>query len=206
MHVAILVPVKPLASAKTRLRADIGGGADDLVLAMALDVVAAAKACRAVAEVALLTSDLRAGRAAALLGARVLPDVGDGLNAALEAASAAVRQRRSDACVIAQPADCPSVTAADIAALIGWVDVLGRRVFISDATGSGTTSLAAPAGYDLDPQYGIGSCEAHAASGAQRLRGPRWDRAGRDVDTASDLAEAVSIGVGPHTTAWLRRR
>ena len=83
--VHLLVPLKPLARAKSRLLAGRGSaGHVELVTAMALDTVAAARRARGVAEVVVVSSDRALTEAFTGLGVEVVPDdPGDGLNAAL---------------------------------------------------------------------------------------------------------------------------
>ncbi|MDT3400773.1 2-phospho-L-lactate guanylyltransferase, partial [Streptomyces sp. B1866] len=89
----LVVPLKPLARAKSRLAAAVGDALrPSLALAFAQDTVAAALACRPVREVVVVTDDALAGSALAALGARVLPDdPASGLNAALAHGARAVR-------------------------------------------------------------------------------------------------------------------
>jgi 2-phospho-L-lactate guanylyltransferase len=61
--------------------------------------------------------------------------------------------------------------------------------------------LFAPPGTDLDPRFGGPSRAAHARSGALELPTTGISSLRRDVDTAADLADALRLGVGPHTTA-----
>jgi len=103
----LVIPLKPLALAKSRL-ADTA--ADSLrpgvALAFAEDTVAAALASPAVRDVAVVTDDALAGRTLAALGARIVPDEpGAGLNAALAHGAAAVRAFRPDAPLAALNAD-----------------------------------------------------------------------------------------------------
>ncbi|MEU5144841.1 2-phospho-L-lactate guanylyltransferase, partial [Streptomyces sp. NPDC021139] len=69
MQWTLVVPVKPLARAKSRLADTADDGVrPGLALAFAQDTVAAALACPAVADVAVVTDDARAGRELAALG------------------------------------------------------------------------------------------------------------------------------------------
>jgi 2-phospho-L-lactate guanylyltransferase len=63
--------------------------------------------------------------------------------------------------------------------------------------------LAAAVGGRLAPRFGPGSAAAHGHSGARRVEGD-WPSLRHDVDTPADLAFAVSLGAGAHTTALLR--
>jgi 2-phospho-L-lactate/phosphoenolpyruvate guanylyltransferase len=71
----VLLPVKVLARAKSRLAVLAGDRRRDLALALASDTVAAVLACPDVARVIVVTSDPVAGPRLAALGAIVVPDV-----------------------------------------------------------------------------------------------------------------------------------
>jgi len=80
----VVLPVKVLANAKSRLAVLAGSRRADLALALASDTVAAVVACAEVARVLVVTSDATAGSRLAALGALLVPDEpGDGLNVAL---------------------------------------------------------------------------------------------------------------------------
>lgn len=197
----VLIPVKPLAVAKSRLRAATGDDTDGLVLAMALDTVAAVAAALAVHRVIVITDDPTVAKPVQRLGAEVVADrAAAGLNAALVGASLDIAPQ---GIVVAQPADCPCLAPADVDRLIAACRA--KRGFVPDMAGTGTTSLAAPAAVGLRPRYGPGSRWAHRASGAQELLGPPWLRMRRDVDTWGDLLAATALGVGVHTQRWLER-
>ena len=81
---SVLMPVKVLEQAKSRLAALAGERREELALALACDTVTAVLACAEVARVIVVTDDQVAGTALAELGALVVPDEPrDGLNAAL---------------------------------------------------------------------------------------------------------------------------
>jgi 2-phospho-L-lactate guanylyltransferase len=207
MGVTVLVPLKPLAVAKSRLRVELGAATSGLVLAMALDVVRAGLLCLAVDQVVLITDDPLAADAASRLGAAVVSDApGLGLNELLEREGAAVRATTPDSWLLVQPGDCPAVRPEDITALASACLALGGRSFVRDAAGTGTTSLIAGPGQQLQPRYGVGSRDAHLATGARELDGRRWRHLAQDVDTGAELVAAEMLGVGPHTQTWLRSR
>jgi 2-phospho-L-lactate guanylyltransferase len=70
----VLLPVKVLARAKSRLAVLAGDRRGELALALAADTVAAVLACPEVARVVVVTSDPVAGPLLASLGAIVVPD------------------------------------------------------------------------------------------------------------------------------------
>ena len=199
----VVVPVKRLDAAKTRLSTRPAGVRRHLALAFALDTVAAALGAHGVAEVHVVTDDEEVGAAVVPLGAGwVRDETGAGLNEALRHAELVLRQDRPGRDIAALAGDLPALSA----------DVLGRalamaaehdRSFVPDAAGTGTTFLAARAGVPLDPRFGPRSCAAHAASGAARLDPGQSSGLRRDVDTEVDLWDAVRLGVGPATTMAL---
>ena len=194
---AVVIPVKPLATAKTRLRGAAPGLPHErLVLAFALDCATAAVASRAVAEVLVVTDDPVAAKALGEVGAFVVPDEpGAGLNAALRYGAGLLSGP-----VAALAGDLPALRPAELA---GALDAAGAhaRAFVADATGGGTVLLTA-AGAPLDPRFGAGSARAHTAAGAVPLDGA-WPSLRLDVDTAEDLARATALGLGAHTRAAL---
>ncbi|MFE4860396.1 2-phospho-L-lactate guanylyltransferase [Streptomyces sp. NPDC056670] len=198
------MPLKPLALAKSRLAAAVGDELRPrLALAFARDTVAAALACPAVLDVAVVTDDRLAGAELAALGARVVPDSpGAGLNAALAHGVRRVRARRAALPVAALNADLPALRPADLGRVLGAAGAF-PRAFLSDAAGIGTTFLSALPGKDLNPLFGGPSRTAHSVSGAAEILLDGVDSVRRDVDTGADLRTALALGVGPSTTALL---
>lgn len=196
---SLVVPLKPLVRAKSRLSPAVGEEfRPRLALAFALDTVGTALACADVTDVAVVTDDPRAAVPLAALGARIVPDTpARGLNAALAHGAATVRARRPGAALAALNADLPALRATELE------DVLQRaalfpRAFLADAAEIGTTLLTARSGTELAPAFGGRSRERHLASGAREITG-RAGSVRRDVDTGDDLREALALGVGAHT-------
>ena len=203
---SLIVPVKPLRQAKSRL-ATVAGDAlrPSLALAFAEDTVAAALACPAVREVVVVTDDPEAGGRLALLGARILPDLpGQGLNAALGHGAQTVRRERPAAAVAALNADLPALRPAELGRVLDAAAGHARS-FLADAAGVGTTLLAATAPAPLAPAFGGCSRVRHRASGAVELLLEETESVRRDVDTGEDLRAALALGVGPRTAASARR-
>ncbi len=199
----VVVPVKRLAHAKTRLAAYGGALRQELALAFAADVVEAALRCEAVEEVLVVSDDERAAHLLHELGATVVADVPDaGLNPALQHGAELLRADRPGCGVVTVSADLPSLRPEDLAAVLRQVPP-GGRAFVADADGRGTTLLAAGPGADLAPAYGGGSRVRHLASGAVEVPGPPALR--RDVDTPQDLRRALALGLGPHTAEVVAR-
>jgi 2-phospho-L-lactate guanylyltransferase len=188
----VVVPVKVLGRAKTRLGLAPAARAD-LALEMARATVAAAAACPLVAEVVVVTDDPRA--AAALRGARVhvVADEPDaGLNPALGHGAAVAAGRHPGAGVAALSADLPALRPDELARALA-AGAAHPRAVVADAAGTGTVLLTARPGLPLDPAYGGASRTRHAARGAVDLTDDLRDAVPglrRDVDTPDDLAAA----------------
>ena len=202
MQWTLVIPLKPLARAKSRLSDTAGDGLrPGLALAFAQDTVAAALACPAVRDVAVVTDDVLAGRELAALGARIVADEpGGGLNAALRHAAAAVRVSRPESAVAALNADLPALRPAELARVLDAAAEF-PRAFLPDAAAIGTTLLTAREGSELHPAFGTDSRARHRASGASELTLDAVDSVRQDVDTGEDLRAALALGVGPRTAA-----
>lgn len=195
----VVVPVKRLALAKSRLSSFGDDLRQDLALAFAADVVEAALGCRDVVEVLVVTDDLRAAAALAALGARIAPDgPGAGLNPALVHGSDLLRAGDAALGVATLSADLPALRPQDLATALLQV-ATGSRAFVADAAGDGTTLLAAGPSASLRPAFGPASRRQHLDSGAVELVAAVGLR--HDVDTPTDLALVLRLGVGRHTAA-----
>jgi 2-phospho-L-lactate guanylyltransferase len=176
-----------------------------LALAFAQDTVAAALACAAVRDVAVVTSDARAGRELSALGARIVADEpGGGLNAALAHGAGFVRSRDPESAVAALNADLPALRPLELARVLAAAFEF-PRAFLADAAEIGTTLLTASPGLELRPSFGGDSRARHRASGAAELGLDAVDSVRRDVDTRDDLRAALALGVGPRTAAAAAR-
>ncbi|MEU7059610.1 2-phospho-L-lactate guanylyltransferase [Streptomyces sp. NPDC046197] len=206
MQWTLVIPLKPLARAKSRLSDTAHDGVrPGLVLAFALDTVAAALACPGVRDVAVVTDDVLAGRELAALGARIVPDEPHGgLNAALAHGTAVVRASRPQSPVAALNADLPALRPTELARVLTAAAEF-PRAFLSDAAGVGTTLLAVAPDRELLPAFGVDSRSRHRASGAVELPLEAVDSVRQDVDTGEDLRAALALGVGPRTAAAAAR-
>ncbi|MEV6974294.1 2-phospho-L-lactate guanylyltransferase [Kitasatospora sp. NPDC093806] len=202
---SLVLPLKSLARAKSRLAPFAGPHRPDLALSFALDTVTAALAAPGVGRVLVVTRDAAAGERLAALGALVVGDEpGGGLNDALAHGAATALLLAPRAPLAALSADLPALRPAELGRVLAAVPAAGRA-FLPDAPGLGTTLLACAPGSPLAPAFGDGSRARHAAGGARELRLPGVESVRRDVDTGDDLAEALALGVGPHTRALATR-
>jgi 2-phospho-L-lactate guanylyltransferase len=191
---SLIVPVKRLEVAKTRLAVDVEARAD-LAVAMAYDTVTVALSCDRVGEVLVVTDDPRAHHALEGVGARVIPDQPDaGLNAALRHGAV------NAACgfVASLSSDLPALRCDDLSAVLDAAKA-HRKAVVADLPGTGTTVYAASAAAEFAPDFGPDSHARHLRGGAADLTAVAGESVRRDVDTIDALRSAIALGVGPAT-------
>lgn len=199
----VIVPAKPLATAKSRLAALGDDVRRDLVAAFLHDTVAAVLDCPVVDAVLVVTDDLTLAALARSLGAQPLPDgAALDLNASLVTGAAELVRRRPGLCPVALCGDLPALRPDDVAACLSSLPS-DRPGFVADAEGSGTTLYAAPSLALFVPGFGFASRRRHLEAGAVELEATESVR--RDVDTSADLVAALSLGVGPRTSSVAAR-
>ena len=199
----VIVPVKRLDRAKTRLSARPAPQRRALALAFALDTVRAAIGCADVVGVVVVTDDEEVRAAVSALGASWVPDEPDsGLNAALTHGTDVVRRTSPDAWVAVLAADLPALRSEELARALAAARLVDRG-FLADAGGTGTTLLTARPGVALDARFGPRSRAAHAATGAVALEPGPVPGLRRDVDTEVDLWDAGRLGLGRSTSLLL---
>ncbi|MGH8867569.1 MAG: 2-phospho-L-lactate guanylyltransferase [Actinomycetes bacterium] len=194
----LVVPVKLLHAAKSRLAEPLGARREDLALAMACDTVEAARRCPGV-EVLVVTDDPRASEALAGMDVSLVPDQPSaGLNPALAYGIAEARRRHPGACVGALSADLPALRPGHLALALAEA-AEHPAAFVADAGGTGTTLLVAGPDVPLVPGFGARSRARHAAAGYHEIAREDVASLRRDVDTEVDLADALRMGAGPRT-------
>lgn len=182
----VVVPVKPPAAGKSRLRATAA-----LAQAIALDTVQAAAEAGSVGEVVVVTADrgfsVAAGR---IPGVRVVLEARPaGIAAAIAAGLAGVAGPRA-----ALLGDLPALRPVDLDAALALA-AAHERAFVPDAEGDGTTLVTALG--ELVSAFGPGSAAAHERLGLHRLELDSTVR--RDVDSPEQLAAARALGLGPRS-------
>ncbi len=196
---SVLMPVKVLAQAKSRLAELTGPRRAEFALALACDTVTAAVAASPAARVIVITDDQVAAVALAALGALIIPDEPRaGLNAALRhgAGYAAARWPRSGTAALS--ADLPALRPAELGRAL-HAAAAAPTAFVADAAGDGTTLYTAGPGTAFQPAFGLASRARHAAGGAAELALDGIPGLRRDVDTPDDLRGATGLGLGPHS-------
>ena len=182
----VVIPVKGTVSAKSRL-----GASPELALAIALDTVAAALGAAGVIVVTApsLSPEFES------LGARVVPDAGSGLNAAVRQGIAAA----GNGPIAVLLGDAPALRSSELAAALERA-AEHPKAFVADADNDGTVLITAldPAGHS--PAFGAHSRAAHLAAGYVELDIPAGSGLRRDVDTRDQLS-ALGDRVGQRTRA-----
>ncbi|HWN61446.1 MAG TPA: 2-phospho-L-lactate guanylyltransferase [Streptosporangiaceae bacterium] len=196
---SVLMPVKVLSEAKSRLAGLAGPRRGELALAVACDTVTAVMRTDQAARAIVITDDPVAASALRALGAQVIPDEPrDGLNAALRHGAAVAAASWPASGTAALSADLPALRPAELAralkAAAAW-----PNAFVADAPGDGTTLYTAAPGVAFRPAFGLASRARHAAGGAAELELTDIPGLRRDVDTPADLRGAAELGLGPRT-------
>lgn len=183
--VSIVIPVKSLGSAKSRLALTVDARAELAEQLMRHSVSTALRVER-VSQVVVVTSDVRVAAVAAELGAQFVSEPEGGLNAAAACGVAWVRAVRPDDDAIVMVSDLPALTAADLDGAIDEFRALGRPMMVADHLGFGTTSLFQAPADNLSMLFGADSAARHQAAGytaaSGQLAGLR-----QDLDTLDDL-------------------
>ncbi len=198
----LIVPMKRPVEGKSRLRgAVVPERHPELVLALAHDTLSAVTSADGVRRVLVVAADPASVADLTELGVEIVAEPSrGGLNAALRFGAELLRRDTPDGLVGALQADLPALRTEDLTAALA--EAAGRRAFVADRQGTGTTLLLAGAGRPLEPRFGAGSARAHTVSGAIPLTiGAESLRS--DVDTADDLAHVRTLGVGKRTSAVL---
>jgi 2-phospho-L-lactate guanylyltransferase len=208
MNLAV-VPVKRLAAGKSRLAAALGREAvEALALAMLGDVLAAIRASGRVDRIVVATPDPEVGEAARALGAEARVADDPGLNAALDATSAALADPAGALLVVL--GDVAGAAGRDLARLFEALDQLGGTgAVLAPARDGGSAALLRRPPDAIPSCFGADSAKAHRAA-AERAGVPWRELAlpslAIDLDRADDLrALLASEAAAPRTRALLAR-
>lgn len=206
-----LVPIRGLATAKTRLGPDLDPGERRrLVELMLRRTLNATRDARTIAGTIVVTMDPEAAGVAHHHEAIGLVERAPGLNGAIEAART-LAEARGARSVLILPADLPAVSAAALDELVestastaaaAPIGEAGARLatLIPDQHGRGTNALLLAPPSVIHPAFGEDSRMAHRAAAA--AAGARWleldGPLALDVDTPADLAIAeATVGSLP---------
>jgi 2-phospho-L-lactate guanylyltransferase len=195
VSVRIIVPHRGLAAAKTRL-AGVLDDAEREALARRLLERVLAVAHAACGDVVVISPSDALGPLVAAAGARLVHQIGMGLNAGLEQARREALADRVEALVVLH-GDLPNLGTEDVAALLRAVPAAGGVAIAPDRAGSGTNGLALRPPDAIPFRFGIGSLAAHrAAADEAGVARVEVDRPGLafDLDTPADLARWIELG------------
>src|SRR5258707_6802981 len=131
----VVIPVKVLARAKSRLEVLAGPRRGELALAMAADTVLAVLDCSEVARILVVTSDEVTGPELASLGVSVASDEPDGgLNAALRHGASIAAQNWPWTGTAALSADLPALRTSELSRALRAASALPshRAAFVAD--------------------------------------------------------------------------
>jgi 2-phospho-L-lactate guanylyltransferase len=212
MSTCAILPVKGFEAAKQRLGEELTPGPRRaLAEAMYADVLISLRRCPAIRRIIVVSSDNGAQRLAGGHGATVLDERDHGhSSAALVGIAFALEQRIERALLV--PGDCPLLDPGELERLLAQHPENERLVtIVPDRHGTGTNALLLCPPDALDPSFGPGSCERHAA--AARAAGVPHEvvnvpTLALDVDTPEDLAALraeleVRHGGAAHTRGML---
>ena len=196
---AILIPVKPAAVGKTRL-AVASAHRTRLARAIALDTIAAAAACEAVACVVVVTND-----GGLVIDAADIPGllfVAEGETRGLDDAVAEGMKTVEGMPRAALLGDLPALRPEDLAVALQDAASIDRAV-VSDAQGTGSTLVTARAGVKWTSAFGDGSFARHVGMGCVALDVTPGSTLRHDVDTVEQLEIARALGLGQWTADLL---
>jgi 2-phospho-L-lactate guanylyltransferase len=155
---SILIPVKPLDRAKLRLASRLlPEDRRRLGLAMLSDVL---KATVGWPSRFIVTSDTEAETLARGFGCSLIPDLGGGLNQAIDYATAVAMKKGAQKLLILA-ADLPLVSAEDVAAIF----CMQEQVVIVPSGDGGTNAFLRRPPAVIGSRFGPGSAAAHQALG-----------------------------------------
>ena len=181
----VLIAIKERSRCKTRLSEALGSAARlELVRSMLTAVLSAARGAHTVLHIIVVSP----ARDSVPADVPVLADSGECLNGALKQAHRVLREFGCREVVIL-PADLPTITAADIDALVR-AGRQGGFAIASDAAGVGTNALCLASAHPFRFQFGPDSKRLHLQEaertglGAQIVRLPGLEF---DVDSPTDL-------------------
>ena len=196
--VTAVVPVKPLALAKSRLALPVEQRWA-LALAFALDTVAALSGSPCVGAIVVVTADPDVERCLQGQPAHLVRDTGVGLLPAVAAGCRVAASRWPGAGVAVVPADLPCLSCDDVTQVLHLAQ-RAEGAFVPDRATTGTTFVVTAPGRPMVARYGPGSAAKHLALGLRSLHGaPAGAR--HDVDTLTDLRAAAAFGLGAYTAA-----
>ena len=206
----VLVPMKPLASAKMRLAPEVDDMTRQGVTLFMFDrVVRAAADAFGAAACRVVGGDALVEEAALEAGAEWTPEQGHDLNSSLALAMMRAWKEGAKAALVVA-GDLPMASAADLRAVVEASGGLTRPVGVMAVADGGTNALLWPRDARFPPGFGERSFSRHQAAAAAAgapLSSVTAAGLAFDLDTAADLEYAVGVAPGfrDAAAAWTRR-
>ncbi len=203
----VLVPMKPLATAKSRLMPGISDNVRKAVVFLMLErVVASAAEALGPGACRVVGGDEDVWSVAEEAGGDWGSEEGDDLNSSLWLAAQGAFSEGVRA-VLYLPADLPQATADDVHAVAAASDALTKPVGVRAQADGGTNALLLPAACAFEPLLGEDSFARHQAAALSRgtpLVVADAPGLAFDVDSSDDLAWAKENvpGFSERLTFW----
>jgi len=204
-----IVPVKGLASSKSRLLPHLGRAVvETLALAMLDDVVEALSAVDMLEQVAVVTPDSRVAKAAEKAGALPLLRRYPDLNAALDGSAKELARTPEDAALVVL-GDVAGVQASDLETLIRAGEKEARpSVVLAPSRDGGTSALLRSPWNSIPAGFGPDSAAVHRASAEAtgvEFKLVELPSLAIDIDTFNDIEAVLSSAhsLGERTRAVL---
>jgi 2-phospho-L-lactate/phosphoenolpyruvate guanylyltransferase len=192
MSTWVIIPVKPLNRAKSRLATVLTPEQrHNLAESMFRHVLTEVSAVPQILGTLVISRDAKALSIAREYRARTLQETGTpDLNAALMRATQVILSWGSDS-ILVLPADLPLVAAEDIANIIQMGRGIPSVVLASDKNQDGTNALFMRPPGVIDFAYGLGSYDRHVAlaqAAGVAVKTYYSERLALDIDVSDDLA------------------
>jgi 2-phospho-L-lactate/phosphoenolpyruvate guanylyltransferase len=189
----VIIPMKPLDQAKSRLWTDVPSLEREAVTLLMLDtVVRSAVGALGPLAVRVVGGDARVQRVTQAAGAAWAEDPGGGLNPSV---LSAMQTAYAEGCTAAlfMPGDLPLVEVDDIVAIAAASAEYTEPVGVRAEPDGGTNALLIPAACAFGPRLGIDSFAKHTAAAAEvgaTLKALDLPRVAFDMDSFDDMVWA----------------
>lgn len=190
----VLVPVKPLRFAKTRLALPIAQR-QQIAHALVEHTLRTVSAALNPMDLLVVSADPRVRNLADRLGARAVGDPYGDLNRAIQHGLSSIPLGVPVLVLVSDP---PRLSQSALAALLNEVENSDGPCFVPDIRGTGTAAVYLPSGWRLPTLFGTNSAFRFRAAGWTPVSNAP-DEVRIDLDTVSDLE---TYGVPTSADRW----
>ncbi|WP_128643217.1 2-phospho-L-lactate guanylyltransferase [Rhodococcus opacus] len=198
---AVIVPIRRLTEAKSRLAVPAHQLRSDFANAFLLDTIEAIRGSGQVRSIFVVSPDPSQLN---LPGCHIERDEATGINDAVQIGRRAAVKGGHVGPVAAVLPDLPALRSRELALLL-QLTRREQRAFVPDYSGTGTTVVTACTPETLDTSFGFDSAERHRNAGFCELD-LLLPSIRRDVDTFADLTSAAILGLGGQTSQLIPNR